>query len=98
MTVEWQQFTTHAIDQESARQCQNVAFERFRQDIKWGNQRHLPPDRWNTILVEEVGEVSKAINEREWENLAVELIQVAAVCVAWAEDIAKTAAEKEMET
>ncbi len=71
----------------------DVDMERNRQDAKWGAQRHLHPDRWNTILVEEVGEVSNAINERDWSNLATELTQVAAVCVAWLEDIALSNAE-----
>ena len=60
--------------------------ERARQDARWGSQRHLPNDTWNRILVEEVGEVSKALNDEEpVENLKAELIQVTAVAVAWAE-------------
>lgn len=35
------------------------------------------------VLVEEVGEVARAIHEKS--NLREELIQVAAVCVAWCE-------------
>lgn len=60
--------------------------ERERQDMKWGSQRHLHDDVWNRILGEEVGEVAKALNEQEpIENLRAELVQVAAVCVAWIE-------------
>ena len=63
-----------------------VFAERKRQDEKWGSQRHLPNDTWNRILGEEVGEVCKALNDNEpVENLRAELIQVAAVAVAWAE-------------
>jgi hypothetical protein len=36
-------------------------------------------------LVEEVGEVARAVHEGDLENLAVELVQVAAVAVAWRE-------------
>ena len=36
-------------------------------------------------LVEEVGEVARALQEGDYENLAVELVQVAAVAVAWVE-------------
>jgi len=36
-------------------------------------------------LVEEVGEVARAVHEGDFDNLAVELVQVAAVAVAWRE-------------
>jgi hypothetical protein len=45
----------------------------------------------NTVLGEEVGEVARAILERT--DLRDELIQVAAVCVAWIERIDATADE-----
>jgi NTP pyrophosphatase (non-canonical NTP hydrolase) len=35
------------------------------------------------VLVEEVGEIAKAIQERDWANLREELTQTAAVCTAW---------------
>ena len=38
-----------------------------------------------SILLEEVGEVAKALNEKDEENLKEELIQVAAVCMRWLE-------------
>lgn len=60
-----------------------ILHEIVRQDEKWGSQRHLPPDRWNTILGEEVGEVAHAVNEHDRENLMEELVQVAAVCAQW---------------
>lgn len=37
------------------------------------------------ILLEEVGEVAKAMNEDDSIGIVKELIQVAAVCVAWLE-------------
>lgn len=38
------------------------------------------------VLMEEVGEVAHAINERHgWVDLEAELLQVAAVAVAWVE-------------
>ena len=71
-----------------------VASERMRQQEKWGSQTHTI-DRYNTILVEEVGEVSRAIcainfgkyeNDIDYRNalrhLSEELAQVAAVAVA----------------
>lgn len=37
------------------------------------------------ILAEEAGEVAKAVLERDDRGLEFELVQVAAVCVAWLE-------------
>ncbi len=67
------------------------------QDKKWGvaiaterNQTHL---EWLAIFTEEIGEVGKAIVEvifkyPGWheDNILHELLDVAAVCVAWIED------------
>ena len=55
--------------------------ERVRQEKKWGQQNHAPL-KWNAILGEEFGEVSKAILERNVEEYRKELIQVAAVSIA----------------
>ncbi len=42
--------------------------------------------RWLPVLVEEVGEVARALNDNEsLGNLRKELIQCAAMCVAWVE-------------
>ncbi len=63
-----------------------VAAERRRQDKKWG--RFFPgrrDDRWLTILTEEVGEAGKAILKGDEENLKEEILQCAAVCLAWLE-------------
>jgi NTP pyrophosphatase (non-canonical NTP hydrolase) len=73
----------------------DVANERIRQDVKWGPSadRPVPPLR---ILIEEVGEVGKAMNDLRSDNegcmslvfdLRTELIHVAAVAVAMAEGI-----------
>ena len=64
-----------------------VKEERERQDAKWGSQRDLPNPTWLAILVEEVGEVAKAILERDEEGLNKEIVQVAAVAVAMIEAI-----------
>jgi len=50
-----------------------IKAERIKQDVKWGEQNHNDP-RWLSI--------NACI-----ENLEYELIQVAAVCVAWVECI-----------
>lgn len=66
--------------------------ERERQQKKWGDQWKYgatPPEVKLAILVEEVGEVSKEVLEggEQYQSLQVELVQVAAVCVAWLESL-----------
>ena len=61
---------------------EEVAAERARQDKKWGANRDHSPFFWLTILVEEVGEVAKAILEHDGHGMRKELIQVGAVAVA----------------
>lgn len=68
--------------------------ERIRQHGLWGTQKH-PIAVWQSILLEEIGEVARAINERmlengddkTLENLREEIIQVAAVAVAMVESL-----------
>lgn len=60
---------------------QAIREERVRQDEKFGSQRTHTPEKWLTILVEEVGEVAEAILGEEDKNYPVELVQVAAVAV-----------------
>lgn len=64
-----------------------IGDERVNQISKFGDQKNHSLDRWNTILTEELGEVARSINEQDDENLKLELIQVAAVCVAWLESL-----------
>lgn len=66
--------------------------ERFRQDIKFGSNRVMPPLKWLPILMEEVGEVSTEIIEMTFAcdpqakgRYREELVQVAAVCIAMLE-------------
>ena len=60
--------------------------ERLRQQELWGKQNHQP-HRWLAILLEEVGEVAKEVNDADegaamdWDAYREELIQVAAVAV-----------------
>lgn len=67
----------------------DVDRERDRQDDKWGwpNDGMAGADQHKkvSILAEEFGEVARAVLEGDLENLAEELVQVAAVCVAWLE-------------
>jgi len=72
-----------------------IVNERLGQDAMWGKQRH---DRgtWLAILMEEVGEVAQAMQEgfthhkeSDAGDLYSELVQVAAVAVAIAEQVAE---------
>lgn len=67
----------HSIDQ-----------ERKRQDTKWGEQNHSD-EIWLAILMEEIGEVAKAMlagqDAHDPDAIKQELVQVAAVSVAWLE-------------
>ena len=70
-----------------------IKMERARQNKKWGVQHHSNME-WLSILVEEVGEVGKALCEYHLQSkpgvtsqtIIDELVQVAAVAVAWIED------------
>lgn len=88
-----------------------VSEERNRQDLKFGEQNHTPIE-WVTILVEEVGEVSKdalehhfaakkGINnkdpEKSLKNCRKELVQVAAVAVSMIESLDRNELKPEEE-
>lgn len=67
--------------------------ERLRQNEKWGRQSHAY-GRWLAILGEEFGEVCQAMQqgsqsskETDADNLYEELIHVAAVASAFAEQV-----------
>ena len=60
-----------------------VRREAFTQINDWRASRALPAE-WDDILLEEVYE---ALSETDVAKLRKELVQVAAVCVAWIEDI-----------
>ena len=68
---------------------EEVIIERLKQDDERGQQDH-PDSEWLGILVEEVGEASEEVNNINFledaagpKRLREELIQVAAVAVAW---------------
>lgn len=73
----------------------DVFYERLRQNDLWGLQRH-DWGKWLGILTEEFGEVGQAINKIHFpkdakptdsDDLYTELIQVAAVASAMAEQL-----------
>lgn len=69
---------------------QDVVRERSRQDELFGERNDWAPERWLTILMEEIGEVSTAILENQWKDYDTELIQVAAVAVAALENFRRS--------
>ena len=74
-----------------------VSAERERQARKWSgphewgqgdcSSANVPPIVKAAVLGEECGEVARAVLERDTNNLRIELIQVAAVAVAWLESL-----------
>lgn len=71
----------------------DIQEERYSQNDKWGRQRHIHL-RWLAILMEEVGEVAEALQQgmvseksSDADDLYKELIQVAAVACAFAEQV-----------
>ena len=59
-----------------------IEIERNRQDEKWGEQRHTD-EKWLAIAVEELGEVAKAVLEKDDVELLPEIVQLAAVLENW---------------
>lgn len=69
----------------------DVAHERHRQDQRFGAERNLHPGLWFAVLSEEVGEVAEHVigsfvgRGMPLAEVREELVQVAAVAVAFAE-------------
>lgn len=51
----------------------------------------MPADAKLAVLVEEVGEVGRAMNEMDAAQLKVEMVHVAAVAFAWLESLVEPA-------
>lgn len=92
-----------AVRERVARKTQELALlavvrERQRQDAKWGGWPGLDrvDERYTAVLGEEFGEVCKAQleNGELSDELREELVQVAAVAVAWMEQIDHLNAER----
>jgi NTP pyrophosphatase (non-canonical NTP hydrolase) len=70
-----------------------VLDERDRQDEKWSTHRQIKPSIWLAILVEEIGEVAKAMLQQKPYEMRKELVQVCAVSMAWLEAIEEFGAQ-----
>lgn len=64
-----------------------ITQERIEQDMKWGAYRDQPDMTWISILLKEVLEVAQATIEHDAVRMKTELVQVAAVAIAWLEAI-----------
>ena len=63
--------------------AERISRERASQDAR---HPYNVPDTWMLqVLVEEVGEVARAMLEEKPEDLRTEVLQCAAVCVKWLE-------------
>jgi NTP pyrophosphatase (non-canonical NTP hydrolase) len=70
----------------------DIGVERERQEQKFGATESNPDAVWLAVLIEEVGEVGRALLDARrslgpYSHLRKELVQVAAVAVAWLESI-----------
>ena len=70
---------------------EQIAAQRARNHVKWGARsiENRPSDYpgWLSTLGEEYGEVCRAIQDSNLENLRAELIDVAAVALMWIDSI-----------
>jgi len=74
------------MSEQKARIVDAILQERQRQDHAWGTPEIRAHDPWPAILGEEFGEVCRAtLGNPDAGDLRKELIQVAAVAVAWIE-------------
>jgi hypothetical protein len=84
MTTTTRETIYRAIDAERTRQQ-----SKFNKPHSWGVgdcSSYMVTDSTKLlVLAEECGEVSRAVLERDKDNLRAELVQVAAVAVAWLE-------------
>ena len=62
-----------------------IRAERAAQDAKWGDQSGNSQGRWLVIMMERLGELARVLLNSTLEDARPELIQVAAVAVAWLE-------------
>jgi NTP pyrophosphatase (non-canonical NTP hydrolase) len=70
----------------NAETIEKIRKERERQVAKWGSGqfRSVPDERVLAVLVEEVGELAKAI--LEMSSIEEEIIHVAAVAAGWLDE------------
>lgn len=70
-----------------------VIEEQKRQHEIWGEQNH-GSFKYLSILVEEIGEIAKAILEHDTENIRVEVIHSAAIAISFVECLDRKGEDK----
>lgn len=65
----------------------DVLNEEDRQDAIWGANRDQDWGFWLIIMLEELGEVARAILKRDWDNMREEIIHTLAVGFQFLENI-----------
>lgn len=77
----WQPIPPQPVQGETSTALSNILYERKLQDAKWGEQNHHP-EKWIVILLEELGEASKALLEQQAVKYRDELVHATAVGLA----------------
>ena len=89
MNSQHEKFRKDRIEVARAVVMEDILAEREFQDNKWGDQVKNTNALWNVIATEEIGEVAREIYENG-DNLYHEIIQCAAVYMAWAEALRRS--------
>ena len=89
MNSQHEKFRKDRIEVARAVVMEDILAEREFQDNKWGDQVKNTNALWNVIATEEIGEVAREIYE-DGANLYHEVIQCAAVYMAWAEALRRS--------
>jgi len=81
----------HSSDRKSL--VDRILEERRKYDGEYGPDVHHSPGRWLSASMEELGEIARALHDGKMKNLPVEIVQLAALCLAWLEDIQRYGVE-----
>jgi len=73
---------------------EKITAERERQELRHPDRKNTTAE-WGEILIEELGEAASCRLNREYSEAVTEMIQAAAVIVAWIEDYVHETAELE---
>ena len=96
MNAQHDKFRKDRIEVARAVVMEDILAEREFQDNKWGDQVKNTNALWNVIATEEVGEAAREIYENG-DNLYHEVIQCAAVYMAWAEALRRSEVQPDEE-
>ena len=77
---EWIEAFAADVEQQALRTTAHTIYgksieELFRQYQKWRGQREITPHVWNTTMVEEIGEIAKALLDQDVVHAQKEIVQ-----------------------